>query len=112
MDVTDEQIKNMLEKYKKEKTKRKERYQIQKMDQSFIKDNRQRSKDYYEKNKEKYKQKYQDNKEIKQAKNSYYYYNKTNQISNFKLNHQDKYNLLVKIDYFNDKNPSSSISTS
>ena len=112
MDFTDEQIKYMLEKYKKEKEKRRERYQIKKMDENFIIENRQRSKDYYEKNKEKYKQKYQDNKEIKQAKNSYYYYKKTNQITKFKLNHPHKYNLLVKIDYFNEQNPSSSTSTS
>ncbi len=66
----------------------------------------------YENNKEKKRELYQKNKELHQAKCSCNYYKKKNNIQKFQEKFPERYELLLKNDYFKDQNPLPSIVTS
>lgn len=101
-DLTEEQIENILTRYKQQKEKDKAKYEKIKDTEEFKTKNREKAKSWYENNKEKRAQKYIDNKDLMSAKNTYYYYKKTNQLEKFKEKHPQKYDILSMYGYFND----------
>jgi len=111
-DFSDSEIQNILKRYKSRREKDREKYQKIKDDEEFKIRNRAGAKAHYEKNKELRKQKYQENIEVQRAKNSFYYYKRNDRIEQFQKKYPERYEILKSIGYFNEKNPSSSISTS
>ncbi len=85
--------KNMLE------SSRKRYHEVKKHDPEFVKKNRDRSNKWYELNREKRKEKYNNEKHIINAKASYNYYKKRNNIELFKVRHKGKYDILVDAGY-------------
>lgn len=112
MEYNDEQIKHILNVYKTQREKDKISYEKKKLNPDFVKKNRERAKKHYHENKEKRVNNYQLNKELQQAKSSYHYYNKKNNIDKFKERYPERYNLLININYFKDQKPLESIDTS
>lgn len=112
MEYSEEQVKHILEKYKSQREKDKIIYQKKKQNPEFVKKNRERAKQHYHNNPEMKKKYYEENKELQQAKSSYHYYLKNNNVEKFKTKKPEKYELLLKINYFKDQNPSLSITTS
>lgn len=111
-EYTDDQIENILTKYKKQRQKDKNRYLELKDNDEFKMKNRLRAKTHYDKNKDVKKEQYQDNKELLKAKASYNYYKKTERLEIMKSKFPDRYELLESHGYFKDTNPSESTSTS
>ena len=93
-DMSEEQINKIIENYKQQKIKDKNRYENLKLNEDFKVKNRERARLHYEKNKDKKKQKYQDNKDILNAKSLLQYYKYNNKVNIFKDKHKDKYELL------------------
>jgi hypothetical protein len=110
-ELSEAQIQNILQSYKNKREREKQRYQEVKDSEDFKSYNRNKARQHYINNKDKYKERYNDKKDFIKARNSYYYYKKTNNIEKFKNKHPERYELLEKIDYFNVLNPSSSSST-
>ncbi len=67
-----------------------------KHDDEFMKQNRERSKQHYINNKDKKHDYYDKNKEYINAKTSYNYYKRKNEIEKFKNKFPEKYKLLIK----------------
>lgn len=102
MELSDEKIKNVVDKYMYNLEKKKELYHsVNKHDPVFMERNRERAKEHFEKNKDKKKQYYKDNQEIKKLNNLYYYYKKNDKMDLFKSKHPDKFNKLVKMGKIN-----------
>lgn len=95
LDLSDEQINNILNQYKNKRMREKERYERIKDTDDFKNYNRDKSKKHYENNKDKYKEKYNEKKDLMKAKNSYYYYKRIDNLEAFKTKHEDRYNLLL-----------------
>jgi acid phosphatase class B len=112
MEYSDEQIQHILNVYRTQREKDKIKYEKKKLNPDFVIKNRERAKKHYEKNKEKRVNKYQLNKDLQQAKSSYHYYKRKDNIDKFKEKHPERYNLLQNINYFKDQKPSASIETS
>tara|TARA_R110000782_G_scaffold105000_1_gene192876 strand:+ start:648 stop:995 length:348 start_codon:yes stop_codon:yes gene_type:complete len=112
MEYNDEQIKHILNVYKTQRDKDKEIYLKRKEDPVFMEKNRERARKYYQENQETRKSNYQENKDLQRSKCSYHYYLKNNNIEKFKEKFPDRFELLKEINYFKDKNPSSSTNTS
>ncbi len=112
MEYNDDQIKHILNVYKTQREKDKEIYQKRKQNPEFMEKNRERSRKYYEKNKDNRRCNYQENKQLQQAKCSYHYYLKNNNIEKFKEKFPDRFEMLENINYFKDQKPLESIETS
>jgi len=111
-DFSEEEIENILTRYKARRQKDKIKYDKKKDNEDFKIQNRARAKAYYELNKDKRKEQYENKKDLLKARNSYYYYKKINKIETFKEKYPERYDLMEIYGYFNDKNPSESTSTS
>lgn len=101
-DLTEEQIETILTRYKNQQQRDKDKYEKVKDSEEFKMKNREKAKLWYDNNKEKRAKKYQDNKDFMSAKNTYYYYKRTDQIDKFKQKHPQKYDILSMYGYFND----------
>ena len=112
MEYSEDQVNHILEKYKCQREKDKVIYQKKKENPEFVKKNRERAKQHYHKNPEMKQKYYEANKELQLAKSSYHYYLKNNNIEKFKTKRPERYELLLKINYFKDQNPSLSTTTS
>ena len=98
MEMSDEKIKNMVDRYMSNLEKKKELYHsVHKHDEEFMQRNRERANKHFQMNKDKKKQYYQDNIESKKLNNLYYYYKKKDKMDLFKSKHPDKYDKLVKM---------------
>jgi len=96
MDMSDDMIKKLVQQHKNKLEYYKNKYHNErKHDEIFMQKNRQRAKDHYEKNKILKQEYYQNNKDFLNAKNSYYYYKKRNNIDKFKTKFPEKYKLLM-----------------
>ena len=100
MDFTEEQIADILVKYKQQKDRNRERYVKIKDTDEFKELNRSRAKEHYENNKEQRKEHYENNKEFVIARNSYYYYKRCNKLDVFKYKYPDRYHLMEMKNYF------------
>tara|TARA_Y100000593_G_C4192874_1_gene277808 strand:+ start:232 stop:579 length:348 start_codon:yes stop_codon:yes gene_type:complete len=112
MEYTDEQISHILNVYKTQRERDKISYQKKKLNPDFMQKNRDRAKKHYYDNKEKISNNYQLNKELQKAKSSYHYYKKRDNIDKFKKKYPDRYDMLLKINYFKLQNPLESTDTS
>jgi len=95
MNLTDEEIKQIIRRYERRIITDREKYQKVKDDPEFIKKNRQRASDHYYANKDKKKQHYEDNKEIIKARSMLRYWVKTNKdLSELETKHPTAYKIL------------------
>jgi len=95
MELTDEQIQKMLERYKKTLHVKKEKYHtIDKYDDEYMSKNRERSKRYYEMNKDKHRQYYETNKERSRLMSRLYYYKKRDALDQFMIKYPEQYKQL------------------
>jgi len=113
-DISDIEIQKIVSMYKSQRQKDKERYEKIKNTEEFKMKNRARAKAHYEKTREIRQQRYINERDTRLAKNSYYYYKRTNQMELFKEKHSEKYEILKKCGYLslNDQCPSESMTTS
>tara|TARA_R110001592_G_scaffold309772_1_gene584232 strand:+ start:40 stop:381 length:342 start_codon:yes stop_codon:yes gene_type:complete len=102
----DKLIQKLLSNYKK---KREYDYQIyhtqKKLDPIFMDKNRERAIKHYHDNKDKRKEYYEKNKDLHKCKNLYYYYKKNDRLDEFKSKYEDKYNILVSMDFIKLEQP-------
>ena len=120
VEMSDSEIKHILSLYKTQREKDKERYKLVKDTDEFKRQNRARAKAHYEKTKDIRKQRYINNRELQIAKNSYYYYQRTNNVKTFMEKYPERYEMLhghdVPLDSsqqsLNAQNPSLSMTTS
>ena len=95
MNLTDEEIKQVIRRYERRIRLDREKYQRVKDDPEFIKQNRERATKYYHDNKDKKKQQYEENKEIIKAKNTLRYWKQHNKdLSQLENKHPEKYKIL------------------
>tara|TARA_R110000772_G_scaffold255860_1_gene372179 strand:+ start:251 stop:562 length:312 start_codon:yes stop_codon:yes gene_type:complete len=97
--MNEDQIKHILNLYKCQREKDKEKYQKRKLDPVFMESNRTRSRNHYSKNKDQKKEGYVNNCELHKAKCSYHYYVKNQKIDKFKERFPERYELLNSINY-------------
>ena len=95
-EYSEEHIKNILNQYQRKREKEKERYERIKDTEEFKNQNRQRARNHYQVNKDKKKEKYDNNKEFMNARSSYYYYKKKEQLDLFKEKYPNKVNILME----------------
>jgi hypothetical protein len=95
-EYSEEHIKNILNQYQRKREKEKERYERIKDTEEFKTQNRQRARNHYQVNKDKKKEKYDTNKEFMNARSSYYYYKKKEQLDLFKEKYPNKVNILME----------------
>jgi len=95
MNLTDEEIKQIIRKYERRVITDREKYQKKKDDPEFIKQNRERASAYYYENKDKKLQEYQDNKALYQAKNLLRYWKQHNKdLTQIESKHPANYKIL------------------
>jgi hypothetical protein len=95
MNLTDEEIKQIIRRYERRITLEREKYQKKKDDPEFIKQNRERANQHYKLNREKKLQEYQDNKEVINAKNMLRYWKQHNKdLTEIEHKHPEKYKIL------------------
>ena len=111
MDYSEQEIKHIVEMYKKKRDREKQRYETIKDTEAFKMENRRRSKEHYDKNKSMKVRYYSENKDYINAKSSFDYYNKNNKIDEFKKKFPDRYKLLVSRNYAMLQSPSASTET-
>lgn len=111
MDYSEQEIKHIVEMYKKKRDREKQRYEKIKDTEAFKMENRRRSKEHYEKNKSMKVEYYSQNKDYINAKSSFDYYKKYKTIEEFKEKHPNRYKLLVAKNYDMLQNPSASTET-
>lgn len=102
LDMSEDEIQTILTKYKDQRQRNKARYEKVKDTDDFKLQNRARAKQHYESNKEKRKEKYQNNKDLAVARNSFYYYKRTNNLNKFKEKYPERYDLCVMYNYLSD----------
>ena len=119
VEMSDSEIKHILSLYKTQREKDKERYKLVKDTDEFKRQNRARAKAHYEKTKDIRKQRYINNRELQIAKNSYYYYQRTNNVKTFMEKYPERYEMLHCVapsassqQSLNAQNPSLSMTTS
>ncbi len=96
MDLSDEQIKRIVEQHKKRRAYDRKRYhEVSKNDPVFIAKNRERARLHYQQNGDKKRETYVKNKELLSARASARYYKRTDRLEVFKEKHPEKYQLLV-----------------
>ncbi len=98
-ELSDAEIEKIIEAYKKKREYDQQKYQEKKDDPEFIKQNRERAAKHYAQNSGAKKAIYQKDKEFYNARSSYNYYKKRNNLSVFKDKHKEKYDLLVERKY-------------
>ena len=111
MDYSEQEIKHIVEMYKKKRAREKQRYQEIRDTEAFKMENRRRSKEHYEKNKSMKVEYYSQNKDYINAKSSFDYYKKYKTIEEFKEKYPNRYKLLVARNYAMLQNPSESTET-
>lgn len=100
IDFTEQEIYDILEKYKHKKKRDRERYNRIKDTEEFKTKNRENAKRYYDKLGKDEKQKYyNENKEYIKIRNKFYYYKKRDNVETFKSQYPEEYQLLVKKKY-------------
>ena len=96
----DKLIQKLLSNYKK---KKEYDYQIyhneKKLNPEFMKKNRERANKHYHNNKLERKEYYEKNKDLHKCKNLYYYYKNRDRLEEFKDKYEDKYNILVSMEF-------------
>ncbi len=98
MDLTDEQISKVLQKYKHKIEYDRNRYHtLKKVDPIFMEQNRARAKQHYYNNIERKKEYYKLNVDKKKLLNLYYYYSKRDKLDVLKIKHPDKYEELCNM---------------
>ena len=102
LDMSEAEIQTILTKYKEQRNRNKERYERVKDTEEFKMQNRARAKEHYESNKDKRKEKYQNNKDLAIARNSFYYYKRTNKLDTFKEKYPERYDLCVMYNYLSE----------
>ncbi len=96
MDLSDEQIKKIVEGHMKRLAYDRKRYhEVNKFDPEFIAKNRARAKAHYQEHGDKKRETYAKNKELLSARSSARYYKKTDRLELFKERYPEKYQLLV-----------------
>lgn len=103
---SDDEIKHILEEFKKRREAGRDYYQRYKDDADFKKKNRSAALAYYYNNKDKAKNNYEKDKEYHNARNSYYYYKSKGKEDIFESKFPNKYKLLVDRGYINLNNGS------
>ena len=102
MDFTDEQIEQILLRYKKSIEYNRERYHnVRKNDPEYQRKNRERAKKHYESHKDHKKQYYEKNKEELNMKQRFRYYKSKNNIEAYQEKFPDDYKKLVEIGFIN-----------
>ena len=102
MEFTDEQIEQILLRYKKSIEYNRDRYHnIRKNDPEYQRKNRERAKKHYESNKDHKKQYYEKNKEDLNMKQKYRYYKSRDNIEGYKTKFPEYYKKLVEIGFIN-----------
>jgi len=95
MEMSDEQIIQMMKRYKKGlETKKQLYHDVKKHDPDFIAKNRERARLHYEKNKEKKRQNYEKNKERNKLLNLFNYYKKKDMLDKLQDKYPEKYKQL------------------
>ena len=95
MNMTDEEIKQIIRRYERRLITDREKYQRVKDDPEFIKQNRERARLHYQENKDRKLQEYQDNKEFYKARSLLRYWQRQNKdLSEIETKHPDKYKIL------------------
>ena len=94
--LTDDDIKKMVEFYKKQKERDRKRYEIRRQNPEFMERNRQRARAHYQANKEAKKLKYENNKEFIGSRALLYYYKQNDRVSEFIDKFPDKVKILEK----------------
>jgi hypothetical protein len=111
MDYSEQEIKHIVELYKKKRAREKKRYDRIKDTDAFKQENRRRSKEHYYKHKDIKVKYYSENKDYINAKSSFTYYKNNKTIEEFKEKYPDRYKLLVKKNYAMLQSPSESTDT-
>ena len=101
MEFTDEQIEEILLRYKKSLEYSRYRYHTLRNDEEYQIKNRERAKKYYESNKDHKKEYYEKNKEDLNMKQKYRYYKSRDNIEAYKIMFPDDYKKLVEIGFIN-----------
>jgi len=95
MEISDEQINRMMERYKKGlETKKQLYHDVKKHDPEFVAKNRERARLHYENNKDKKKQNYEKNKERNKLLNLFNYYKKKDMLDKLQDKYPEKYKQL------------------
>ncbi len=102
LDMSETEIQTILLKYKDQRQRNKDRYEKVKDTDDFKLQNRARAKLHYESNKDKRKEKYENNKDLAVARNSFYYYKRTNNLNKFKEKYPERYDLCVMYNYLSE----------
>tara|TARA_R110000803_G_scaffold166162_1_gene229507 strand:+ start:164 stop:472 length:309 start_codon:yes stop_codon:yes gene_type:complete len=93
-EISDMRIKSILEQYERKRVREKERYESIKGTEEFKTQNRQRAREHYNLNKESKKTKYENDKDFMNARSSYYYYKRNDDLESFKERYPDKVKVL------------------
>lgn len=93
--MDDETIKKAIRAYAKRQQRDKEKYEKNKLDPQFRKENCERAKKYYQDNKEHCQERYKQKADYHRARNLYRYWeNRGKDLTQLKDKHPDKYTLL------------------
>jgi len=102
MEFTEEQIEEILSRYKKSIQYNRDRYHnVRKNDEEYQKKNRQRSKAHYQSHKEDKKDYYKKNKEELNMKQKFRYYKSRDNIEVYQQRFPEDYKKLVEIGFIN-----------
>ena len=100
MEFTEDQVKIILEKYKKSLQDNRDRYHnVRKINPEFMEKNRQRSREHYKNNTQKKVDYYNNHKIEINIKQRFRYYKKKNDIEKFKEKFPDDYKMLIDTGY-------------
>ena len=93
-DLSDDKIKQVLERYKRKQLMDKNRYHnIRKIDPEFVKRNRERAREHYALNKDKKKEYYETHIELKKARSLVSYYKKLGRLDEFKEKYPERWEI-------------------
>jgi len=102
MEYTEEQIQEILKRYKKSLEYSRERYKnIRKNDPEYQRKNRERAKKHYDSHKEEKKQYYENNREELNMKQRYRYYKKMDRMEKFQEKFPNDFKRLTDIGFIN-----------
>ena len=93
-DLSDDKIKQILERYKRKQLMDKNRYHnIRKIDPEFVKRNRERAREHYALNKDIKKEYYETHIELKKARSLVNYYTKLGRLDEFKEKYPERWEI-------------------
>ena len=102
MEFTEEQIQEILERYKKSIQYNRDRYHnVRKLNPEFMEKNRERARKHYKYNSQSKRDYYETHKDEINIKQRYRYYKKRNNIEKFKEKYPDDYKMLVDTGFIN-----------